>query len=51
MSAATPETQLRAITPDDDLDALVEQIVDSFPRLSDEGKVELGRLLAPSATT
>lgn len=49
MSSTVIETKLPAITPEDDLDALVEQIVDSFPPLSDERKAELGRLLAPSA--
>jgi hypothetical protein len=49
MSTAAPETRHRATTSEDDLDALVEQIVDSFPPLSDERKAELGRLLAPSA--
>lgn len=33
----------------DDLDSLVEQIVSQFPPLDDEGKRELGRLLAPAA--
>lgn len=32
----------------DDLDVLVEQIVDSFPRLSQEQRAELSQLLVPS---
>lgn len=31
----------------DDLDVLVEQIVDSFPRLSQEQRAELSQLLVP----
>lgn len=46
MSAATiapPEPPTRC---GDDLDALVEQIVEGLPPLSDEQRAELGQLLA-----
>ena len=34
------------LRPTNELDALVEQILDQFPPLSDQQKAELGRLLA-----
>lgn len=38
-----------AVLPDD-LDILVEQIVDTFPKLTEKHKAELGRLLSSPTT-
>lgn len=50
MSTATLDAPSATQTTEDDLDALVEQIVDTFPPLTAEQKAELGRLLAPAQT-
>lgn len=47
MSAATAAPPEPSSQKQDDLDALVEQIVDSLPRLSVDQRAELGLLLAP----
>ncbi|WP_165313051.1 hypothetical protein [Rothia halotolerans] len=50
MSTATLDAPSATRKTEDDLEALVEQIVDTFPPLTAEQKAELGCLLAPART-
>lgn len=50
MSLTTLEPSAADTALPDDLDVLVEQIVDTFPRLTEKHKAELGRLLSSPTT-